>query len=202
MGRPGGAHAMLHRFTIADLPRMPWKNGGGSTREVVCQPPGAGMDRFDWRVSTASIAQSGPFSVFPGIDRSIMLLDGDGVRLRCDGHFDHALDTPAQPFSFSGDVPVDCTLLGAESTDFNVMTRRGVVRADVQVHTGRATLASASSGVLLALKGDWTLNDGTHTLDVVAGQGVWWSDTAAAWACTAREAQARLVSVRIAPVRS
>lgn len=160
------------------------------------------MDRFDWRVSIASIAQSGPFSVFPGIDRSIILLDGDGVRLRCDGHFDHGLDTPAQPFAFAGDVAVDCTLLGAESTDFNVMTRRGVVRADVQVHTGRATLATAPAGVLLALQGHWTLNDGMHTLDVAAGQGVWWSDAAAVWACAAREAQARLVSVCIAPVRS
>ncbi len=193
---------MIHRFTIADLPRMPWKNGGGSTREVVCQPPGAGMDRFDWRVSIASIAQSGPFSVFPGVDRSIMLLDGDGVRLCCDGHFDHALDTPAQPFAFAGDVAVDCTLLGGESTDFNVMTRRGVVRADVQVHTARATLAAATAGVLLALDGDWSLNDGNTLLDVPAGQGVWWADTPTAWACSAGHAAARLLSVRIAMVRS
>lgn len=188
---------MLHRFAIVDLPRRPWKNGGGSTREVVCQPPGAGMDRFDWRVSIASIAQSGPFSVFAGIDRSILLLDGDGVRLACHGHFDHRLDTPAQPFVFSGDLAVDCTLLGRESSDFNVMARRGVVRSDVQVHSSRVALASASGGVLLALQGSWTLTDGAQSLDVEAGHGVWWAGVAPAWQLHPRSAQARLVSVRM-----
>ena len=193
---------MLNRFAIADLPRMPWKNGGGSTREVVCQPPGAGMDRFDWRVSIASIAQSGPFSVFPGIDRSILLLEGDGVQLHAEGHFDHRLDTPAQPFAFVGDVAVDCTLLGRESTDFNVMTRRGVVQADVAVHHGAAALPTASGGVLLALQSDWTLTDGTQTLDVGAGQGVWWADAVCRWQCSPRSTPARLVAVRITPARS
>lgn len=192
---------MRHRFAIVDLPRTPWKNGGGSTREVVCQPPGAGMAGFDWRVSIATIAQPGPFSVFAGIDRSIVLLDGDGVQLHAPGHFEHRLDVPGQPFAFAGDVAVDCTLFGGESTDFNVMTRRGVVRADVQVHTARATLAAATAGVLLALDGDWSLNDGNTLLDVPAGQGVWWADTPTAWACSAGHAAARLLSVRIATVR-
>ncbi|WP_409997573.1 HutD family protein [Curvibacter sp. APW13] len=192
----------MHRFAIADLPRTPWKNGGGSTREVVCQPPGTGMEAFDWRVSIATIAQPGPFSVFTGIDRTILLLDGDGVRLHAPGHFDHRLDVPGQPFAFAGDVAVDCTLLGGESTDFNVMTRRGVARSDVQLHTGRATLAPATAGVLLALDGDWSLNDGNTLLDVPAGQGVWWANAPTAWACSARQPQARLLSVRITPVRS
>ena len=64
---------MLHRFALADLSASPWKNGGGSTREIVCRPPGAGMDGFDWRVSVATIARSGPFSVFTGVDRVIVL---------------------------------------------------------------------------------------------------------------------------------
>ncbi|TXH91256.1 MAG: HutD family protein [Rhodoferax sp.] len=189
----------MQRFAIADLPRMPWKNGGGSTREVVCQPPGAGMDRFDWRVSIASIVQSGPFSVFPGIDRSIALLDGDGVQLRAPGHFDHRLDTPAQPFAFAGDLAVDCTLLGGESTDFNVMTRRGVVSADVAVHHRTATLPSAMGGVLLVLEGGWQLSSLQETLDVPAGHGVWWAEPFEAWQLQPRTAQARLLAVAIRP---
>lgn len=196
---------MLHRFSIADLPRTPWKNGGGSTREVVCQPPGADMDRFDWRVSIASIAQPGPFSVFPGIDRTILLLDGDGVQLRSEGHFDHRLDTPAQPFAFAGDVAVDCTLLGRESTDFNVMARRGVVYADVTVHEAPATLPAATGGVLLALEGDWQLSTPQETLDVgldiQAGHGVWWAGSVDAWQLQPRTAQARLLAVAIRPTR-
>ena len=38
---------MIHTFNTATLPATPWKNGGGATIEVVCQPPGAGMDSFD-----------------------------------------------------------------------------------------------------------------------------------------------------------
>ena len=71
----------IHRFTREALTATPWKNGGGVTREIVCQPPGAGMDAFDWRVSIAHIASDGPFSAFAGVDRIITLLEGAGVRL-------------------------------------------------------------------------------------------------------------------------
>jgi hypothetical protein len=192
---------MLQRFAITDLAATPWKNGGGSTREVVCQPPGAGMDAFDWRVSIASIAQSGPFSLFPGIDRTILLLDGDGVHLQSGHGIDHRLTTPLEPFAFSGDLALDCTLLGGESTDFNVMTRRGVARAAVQVHRTHATLESSSGGVLLALHGGWTLSNGRETLELAPGQGAWWHG-ATAWHGAAATAQARLVSVCIAPTGS
>lgn len=190
---------MFHRFAIADLPRTPWKNGGGSTREVVCQPPGAGMDRFDWRVSIATIAKPGPFSVFAGIDRSIVLLDGDGVQLRAPGHFDHRLDTSAQPFAFAGDLAVDCTLLGGESTDFNVMTRRGVVCADVAVHHSAATLPTAMGGVLLVLEGGWQLSSPQATLDIPAGHGVWWVEQVGAMQLQPRTPQARLLAAAIRP---
>jgi environmental stress-induced protein Ves len=84
---------------------MPWKNGGGVTREIVCQPPGAGMDSFDWRVSIAHIASDGPFSAFPGIDRVITLLKGGGVHLSsADGQVNHRLGTPLAPFAFAGEA--------------------------------------------------------------------------------------------------
>ena len=80
----------LTRFNFAALPVSPWRNGGGETREIVSWPPGA--QDFDWRASIATIAQDGPFSAFTGIDRSITLLEGDGVRLFSAGHIDHQLD--------------------------------------------------------------------------------------------------------------
>ncbi|MEG1056294.1 MAG: HutD family protein, partial [Janthinobacterium sp.] len=64
----------MQRFDLNQIPHSPWKNGGGSTREIVCFPPGAGMDSFAWRISVATISQAGPFSAFAGIDRQIMLL--------------------------------------------------------------------------------------------------------------------------------
>ncbi|WP_344566156.1 HutD/Ves family protein [Streptomyces axinellae] len=59
----------------ADRPRMPWKNGSGSTREVAAQPVGSRLADFDWRVSVADVGGDGPFSPFPGVDRVITLID-------------------------------------------------------------------------------------------------------------------------------
>lgn len=167
----------LTLFDLAALPATPWKNGGGATREIVCQPPGAGMDSFDWRVSIATIASAGPFSVFPGVDRVIMLLEGDGVHLRGEG-VDHRLDVPLAPFPFAGDVALDCALLGGTSSDFNVMTRRGTLRADVRVLRVATDLAAVERGLLLALGGAWQFDGDGAALRCEAGTGVWWQGSA------------------------
>ena len=61
--------------------RMPWKNGKGETIEIAVFPEGASVDTFDWRISMAPVASNGPFSVFPGIDRTLSILTGDGMML-------------------------------------------------------------------------------------------------------------------------
>lgn len=182
---------MPKRFAIADLPAAPWKNGGGSTREILCRPPGAGLDDFDWRVSIATIAASGPFSIFAGVDRTIMLLDGDGVRLAADG-VDHRLDQPLEPFAFSGDLALDCTLLGRASSDFNVMGRRSRGRAEVRVlQQGSDAFDAAPAGLLLCLAGRWQA-DGER---LSAGEGLWWADAAVPGSLEALSPDARLVCV-------
>ena len=186
----------LHRFDIASLAATPWKNGGGTTREIVCCPPGAGMDGFAWRVSIATIDRPGPFSAFDRVDRVIMLLDGAGVRLHSrDGRIDHRLDAPHAPFAFDGGVPLDCELLGGTSTDFNVMSRRGRLLADVNVLNKRADIAWAPHGLMLALRGRWQLND----VDCEAGSGVWWDSEPSAWQAIPHDAEAALVAVRLEP---
>src|SRR6195952_403352 len=60
----------------ADLKAVPWKNGGGATREIAASPQGAAFDAFDWRVSVADISEAGTFSVFEGIDRVLTLIEG------------------------------------------------------------------------------------------------------------------------------
>ncbi|SCK07743.1 hypothetical protein VAR608DRAFT_0179 [Variovorax sp. HW608] len=183
----------VHRFDIASLAASPWKNGGGVTREIVCSPAGAGMERFDWRVSIATIDRAGPFSAFDGVDRVIMLLDGAGVRLRSrDGRIDHRLDVPHAPFAFDGGVALDGELLGGPSTDFNVMSRRGRLRADVRVLQERGDVAVAAHGLLLALRGAWRLND----IDCEAGAGVWWDGEPAEWQADPLDSGAALVAVR------
>jgi len=65
----------------SDRKPQPWKNGGGTTREVCAFPPGATLDGFDWRLSMATVAKDGPFSAFPGIDRVLIVLAGGGLDL-------------------------------------------------------------------------------------------------------------------------
>ncbi|XAH23928.1 HutD family protein [Xylophilus sp. GW821-FHT01B05] len=186
----------VQRFSRTSLPVTPWKNGGGTTQEIASWPQSVALDGSGWRVSIATIAAAGPFSVFAGVDRSIMLLEGDGVRLFThDGRIDHLLDAPHQPFSFSGDEAIDCTLLGGASSDFNVMTRRGQWRADVQVLDRAAAMAPAPHGVLLALRGEWQLNEEPCR----AGRGLYWTDAAHAWQAVPDREDARLVAVRVMP---
>ena len=197
LGRPGGAHAMLHRFALADLSATPWKNGGGSTREIVCWPPGAGMDSFDWRVSVATIARSGPFSVFAGVDRVIVLLEGDGVRLQSAGGIHHRLDQALQPFAFPGEEALHCTLLGGPSQDFNVMTRRKALRAEVTVLQAATPFPPAPRGLLLAVRGHWQLHADGAAQECAAGQGLWWDGEAQGWLARPLGDDAALLWVRL-----
>lgn len=108
----------------ATLRPVPWKNGGGVTTEYAVHPVGAGFDDFDWRISRANVASDGPFSRFPGIDRTLTVLSGAGIVL----YFaDRAVRlTPRDPpFTFPGDVAVTGTLIDGPIDDLNIMTRRG-----------------------------------------------------------------------------
>ncbi len=123
---------MAIRLGPGDFIDMPWKNGGGVTRELYRLPGEPGTD-FGLRVSMARVGQSGPFSFFPGIDRILMLVDGAGFELDMNGS-KQTLDTPFVPMAFSGEEAVRCRLLNGECLDFNVMSDRRWGRAGVQVH--------------------------------------------------------------------
>jgi environmental stress-induced protein Ves len=169
---------LRERHDVHTLPAVAWKNGGGTTREIACRPAGAGLDDFDWRVSVATIAADGAFSAFPGIDRTIALLHGDGVHLHStDGSaIDHRLDTFFQPFAFDGGHALRATLLGGESTDFNVMTRRSRFRAELRVIRAPCTLKTAPRGAVHVAAGEWMLDGDDRAFR--CGQGCWWDDTA------------------------
>lgn len=104
------------RLTNTDYLRMPWRNGGGTTTEIVKGPEEGG--RFLYRVSIADVTSDGPFSRFVGYDRHIMLIEGRGMRLG-----DHAL-APLVPYSFSGDADVSGTLTDGPVRDFNLIVDR------------------------------------------------------------------------------
>lgn len=162
----------LHR--ASDFLDMPWKNGGGRTLQLAIEPAQAGLSDFDWRVSMATITQSGPFSLFPGCDRSILLIEGafqielEGARL--------ALDRPFVPHSFSGDAPAHCTLLAGPARDFNVITRRSRVNAKLNGFRvdGAMTIARSSTTLVVCIDGrvevDGRTLDGLSLLRLDGGE--------------------------------
>jgi len=162
----------LKTFVLADIAPTPWKNGGGTTREIAVWPPGAGMESFAWRISVADIATDGPFSAFPGIDRQIVLLDGNGVHLQAhDDSFCHKLVRVGEPFAFSGDTDVHAALVDGATRDFNVMTRRGVCRAEINLKRQPFTVVPTDAmALLLVLRGTWNDGDG---MQLAEGEGVW-----------------------------
>ena len=111
---------------------MAWKNGTGRTTEIDVHPPRAALDAFDWRISVADVARSGPFSRFAGIDRTIVVIAGAGMRLLGAGHT-VILQAPYEPYTFSGDVELDCELIDGPVRDFNLMVRRSNARGEVSV---------------------------------------------------------------------
>jgi uncharacterized protein len=137
----------------AERAPVPWKNGGGLTREVAVHPPHSDLGNFDWRVSLAEVRRGGPFSSFPGVDRHMAVISGR-LELSISGRDVLNLSADTAPVSFPGEVAVYAEPRPAPVTDVNVMTRRGRFTACLRRHSaGAATEVrlEADTTVLLAL---------------------------------------------------
>ena len=115
---------------VAGAAPVPWKNGGGVTRELLKLPADAGADDWTLRISVADIDADGPFSPFPGISRCFAVLTGAGVRLRWPARAQHVHVGDA-PLHFDGADAPDCTLFDGPTRDLNVMVRQRHATAEV-----------------------------------------------------------------------
>jgi environmental stress-induced protein Ves len=162
MPRTAQAPAMqIALIPAASLVAMPWKNGGGVTREIAAYPPGAALDAFVWRVSVADVAQAGPFSRFSGIDRTLVLLSGAGMLLDDAGNtgdggdavdakpHTHALTKPFDIARFAGEANIDARLVDGATRDFNLMVRRGAATGEVDVWRDAGTYTVTADTLLL-----------------------------------------------------
>ena len=118
---------ILTQLGRGDYRRMRWKNGLGWTTELALRPQGSSLDDagFDWRLSLAEVDADCEFSRFPGYDRTIMLLSGEGMELRFGGADAALLQSRGQAREFPGEAGAQCRLLRGPCRDFNVMVRRG-----------------------------------------------------------------------------
>lgn len=126
----------------------PWRNGGGVTCDVAVFPDGSGDDDFLWRASIATISCAGPFSVWPGVDRSLLVLNGR-LALAIESQGEMMLDESTAALSFAGEEQVAARPLDGACRVFNLMIRRGQTRIGF-MHGLTASPVTADQTLLLA----------------------------------------------------
>ena len=143
----------------SDITPVPWKNGGGTTRQIAIFPEDASLDTFVWRVSAADVGQAGPFSLFPGIDRFIVVTHGESMVLADAADQSRRGLRRGEPFAFAGEAVLSAELPTGPIRDFNLMVRRGQGWAgelDVRRAAQRLVLWGGSA-VLHCVEGAFTV---------------------------------------------
>lgn len=180
-------------FTLlrsGDYRRMRWKNGAGWTSEILRVPD---AEDWHWRLSIADVEADARFSAFPGVERELVLLEGNGIRLVFDDGARHALLPPHDGLRFNGERPLAGELIDGPSRDFNLMWRRDDVDAQlwrrplvgamvifvapgetwaVHMLAGQAQI-SGEGGAGVIQRGDTAIfrDDGTRTRFALDGAG-------------------------------
>ncbi|TCK30910.1 hypothetical protein EV667_1014 [Ancylobacter aquaticus] len=156
----------------SDYRRVPWKNGGGVTQDVLLLPEGASHEDFDVRISLAPIVEEGPFSSFPGIDRHITRLSTTPLALAF-ANGTRAL-ARLEPLYFDSVLQPHSLLPEGPAWVINVMTRRGRWHAQVMPATGGngPLLAAPEGGLVMlhAVTGTWQVGDAVGSVLVRPGE--------------------------------
>lgn len=114
-------------------------------------PSDASLESFDWRVSRAHVATDGPFSKFPDVDRTLLVLNGAGLRLAGAPFGAVELTPDSLPFPFDGGADVTATLTDGPIDDLNVMTRSRRARHEVTRRTITETCELLARGDALVV---------------------------------------------------
>lgn len=140
-----------------ELQPQPWRNGGGTTREIAVAP-GDGHPFPAWRLSLATIATDGPFSTFPGVDRSLLLVSPTVLQLTVDGAATRLGQHDV--LDFPGEATVHATTGGAASEALNLLTCRGCFGGSwaLRTHDGPGRVSSADAVALVLLDGSATVD--------------------------------------------
>ena len=118
-----GRHPPRH-LALGDIPAQPWRNGGGTTREIArLADPAATVSAasFAWRLSVADIDRPGPFSRFAGMRRELLLLEGGPLVLQVAGQGETLLRRRGDACCFDGDAAVTAALPQGPCRVLNLM---------------------------------------------------------------------------------
>jgi hypothetical protein len=178
---------MIRHLRRAAYRRIAWDNGGGTTEEIARADDTRGLL---WRLSLATVAAEGPFSLMPGVDRVLTVTAGPGFSLvPADAGHGGGLSTggpptpslphgggreaplltvlPMRTVAFAGERALRAVGVRGPCLAFNVLTGRGRVRAGVDCVRGTFALSAAVAAVHAAEPGGveafgrrWTLAAG------------------------------------------
>jgi uncharacterized protein len=143
---------MLQIIPQSQFKPVPWKNGGGITREAIRVP--AQGAAFVWRVSVAQIDASGPFSDFAAYNRTMVLLKGAGLALEFGDGKRRLMDRVGEMAQFDGALPTHCRLLDGPSVDLNLMvakTRPMIARVESLLPSVEARASQSQSTVIFGI---------------------------------------------------
>jgi environmental stress-induced protein Ves len=196
-------HTQLIR--AGELTPVPWKNGGGVTREIRVEPPEASLVDFDWRLSIADVAAEGPFSSFPGIDRIIVLTKGESMQLHDSLAGTCHILQQNSPFHFAGEAAIHATLPHGPTQDFNLMWRRDVMGATLVVrHAAHDAMSRAGSAVLHCSHGSYRItlhaSPAPQTCVLAAGDTLmldWPQGHAMGWSVAPQQEGAHLLDIQL-----
>lgn len=131
----------MNIIRFAELVEVPWRNGGGITREIASAHEGGVLL---WRVSMADVAVDGAFSDFNGLMRILTVIGGAGMHLVTPKVTLPAL--PGVPVRFDGGIPVNSVLLDGPLRDLNLFFAPDRISGSVVRITGPDQRFAAAGG--------------------------------------------------------
>lgn len=181
MGDRAGTMLEIIHLQPEDARDVPWKNGGGRTREFALWPEDASFEEgdFAWRLSSASVNEAGPFSALPGIERILVVTVGAGLELSHGDLAPRARLRRLEPYRFAGDWPTTAALPDGPIADFNVMLDPERARASVEAlllgrRRSRLALAEGHAFVhVLAGRCDVRVTGEEEAFELDAGDSLW-----------------------------
>lgn len=113
-----------------------WRNRQGKTSQMVIYPPEADSSEghFLFRITKAPVANNASWSLFPGYNRHVLVLEGQGIRLDHGPHGTAELTRYSKPHLFAGEWETQPTLAQGPIVDFNVMVAHGRAETAIDVH--------------------------------------------------------------------
>jgi environmental stress-induced protein Ves len=154
----------------ANCQPMPWKNGAGITTQIAIYPADATIDNFDWRISMAMVTADSPFSGFPGVERTLAVLEGVGINLTIWGKQAESLTPTSAPFTFPADASAYAALIDGPILDLNVMTRQDRFIHSIRKLTGQTVSIPESATIIVFAQGTGLqIDDGLQSNRVKLG---------------------------------